>query len=302
MMPRLRDELELYLDGWREHLSESWREALDGVEPNLGDIPGDAMLDQSAKIIPDPREQVFHALDDIEPSGVKVVVVGNDPYPDPRRATGRSFEQGDLTDWITDLAESGRVTPSLLSLACAVGALCPNAESLQLGSGRLLDRKGELRRGLQEGLVVLECPRSMFGNLIEQGVLWINRTPTISAYNSGQRRNGTTWRAVEGHPKRHQALWRPVTCAIVSALVEEARERPIVFALFGNKARKLRRQIEAEGRCLGVPRENLCFVESGHPSKPQHFFQDGNPLERINVELTMRRCNRRIDWYGSPAE
>ncbi len=300
-MPSLRGELERYLNGWREHLSEAWREALGGVEPNLDVILEDASLDQSARIIPDPPERVFHALNGIDPSDVNVVVFGNDPYPAPCRATGRSFEQGNLTDWTADLARSGRVTSSLLSLACAVGALCPNAECLQLDSVRLLDRKGNLRRRLQEGLVVLKCPRSMFEYLTGQGVLWINRTPTISAYDSGQCRNGTTWRAVEGHPKRHQALWRPVTRAIVSALVEEARERPIVFALFGGKTKNLRGRIRRERERLGVPQENLCIVKSGHPSLPQFFFQSGNPLGRINDKLVERHRDT-IDWCGSPAE
>ena len=302
-MPNLLDELERYLRRWRDDLPTAWRERLGGVAPDFHAIPRDAWLGQDARIVPVRRRSrsgVFYALEGIDPSDVAVVVIGNDPYPDPCRATGRSFEQGDLAEWIDNLAEPGRVTLSLLSLLCAAAALLPDAAGLRLDSGGLRDRRGVLRRGLQDGPVVLLPPRSLFENLTGQGVLWINRTPTISVTDTGRRLRGNSWEAVEEQRGRHRRLWRPVTRRIVSVLVEEARERAIVFALFGNPATGLRRWIEDQGSRLGVPSENLRFVESGHPSVPRYFFCSGNPLGRINDELTARGCDP-IDWYGPPA-
>lgn len=299
-MPRLRDELELYLDGWQERLPRAWRDALDGTTPDWDAVLVQALIAADTRILPDRQGGVFYALEGVDPPDVSVVVIGNDPYPDPDRATGRSFEQGDLIDWNDDLDEAGRVTPSLLNLLCAAAALCPGARSLGLGRGDLRGRRGRLLRGLQNGSVILPPPRSMFEYLTGQGVLWINRTPTISAFDTDKRRGGTTWRAVEEHRKWHRALWRPVTLAIVSALVEEARERPIVFALFGSKAKNLQGQIRRERQRLDIPRENLLFVKSGHPSTPRYFFQSGNPLGRINGELAARHCEP-IDWAGPPA-
>ena len=302
-MPNLLDELEGYLHRWRDDLPTAWRERLDGAAPDFNAVPQDASLGRDARIVPVRRHSrggVVYALEGIDPSDVAVVVIGNDPYPDPHRATGRSFEQGDLTEWIDNLAEPGHVTPSLLSLVCAAAALRPGVERLRLDSGGLRDRRGVLRRGLQDGQLVLPPPRSLFENLTGQGVLWINRTPTISVADTGRRLRGTSWQAVEEHRGRHRRLWRPVTRRIVSELVEEARERAVVFALFGNPAKELRRYIEDQGRRLGIPRENLRFVESGHPSVPRYFFCSGNPLGRINDELTARGCDP-IDWYGPPA-
>ena len=311
-MPSLRSALERYLDGWQERLPEAWREALDGVEPNFNAIPRDVSLDQGVRILPDRRrsrrirprrprqDRVFYALEGVNPSEANVVVIGNDPYPDPHRATGRSFEQGDLIDWNDDLDEAGRVTPSLLSLLCAAAALRPGARRLELDRGDLRGRRERLLRGLRNGSAMLPPPRSMFENLTGQGVLWLNRTLTISAFDTDTRRGGTTWRALEEHRKQHRALWRPITCAIVSTLMEEAQERPIVFALFGREARNLQRWRETGGTRRGASSENLCFVESGHPSAPRYFFQSGNPLGRINDELTARHCDP-IDWTGPPA-
>ena len=295
-MPKLLDEMERYLDRWQDDLPAAWRTRLDGVAPKFDAIPRDASLDLDARIVPVRRNRgrVFYALEGIDPPDVNAVILGNDPYPDPIRATGRSFEQGDLTEWTDDLSEPGRVTRSLLSLVCAAVALRPDAKAPRLDSSVLCDRRGKLLCGIQKGEVVLPPARSMFENLTGQGVLWLNRTPTMSVLETRQRREGSSWRAIDEQRKWHRALWRPVTRAIVSSLMEEARGRPVVFALFG-EARNLRTWIKAEGRRLDVPNQNLRIVESGHPSVPRYFFYSGNPLRRINDELTARGCDP-IDW------
>ena len=283
-MRNLRDELRAC---WREAQAElpaAWRSALGGAEPNFGAVPEDATLDPAARIVPLRGETTgpFYALEGIDPADVAVVIIGNDPYPDPRHATGRSFEQGDLCDWVEAL-DPCRVTPSLLSLACAAAALLPTASESGLDGTR--DRAKKLLRALQCGMATLPSPRSMFENLTGQGVLWINRTPTISAQEAGQR-----WKAIHPHRKWHRALWHPITNAILTTLVNEARTRPFVFALFGRPARDIQEQIEGLGRA-----PNLRFVESGHPSMPHLFLRCGNPLGRINAELVSQRCDP-IEW------
>ena len=300
-MPQLRNEMERYLRGWPDDLSAAWRERLQGAMPCFNAIPQGATLDQGAQIVPCRRDGhgPLYALEGNDPSDVRVVVFGNDPYPDPLRATGRSFEQGDLDSWIESLSEPGRVTRSLLNLICAAVALLPDAAGLNLASPNLHGRREALRCALQNGTVALPVPRSMFEVLTGQGVLWLNRTPTISALNTGRLRRGSYWEGVEEHRKWHRALWRPVTDAILSGLVDEARTRPIVFALFGGKAKRLRSRIKSQRRRHDVPLENVRLVESGHPSH-RTFFSAGNPLDRINDELAS--CGREsIDWCGPTA-
>lgn len=290
-MRNLREELTACWCEAHADLPAAWRSALGDAEPNFGAVPESATLDSTACIVPLPGETAgpFYALEGIDPEDVTVVIVGNDPYPDPRRATGRAFEQGDITDWVEGLRQ-GRVTPSLLSLACAAAALHPGAEGLGLDGTK--DRREKLQSALCCRLVALASPQSMFENLTGQGVLWINRTPTISAQETDGR-----WQAVEEHRDRrwHQALWHPITLAILRTLVGEARTRPIVFALFGDKAKKLKRQIERLGRAPGLPTPNLRFVKSGHPSLPHHYLRYGNPLGRINAELASQGRDA-IDW------
>ena len=42
---------------------------------------------------------IFHAFDGIRPDDVRVVVLGQDPYPSPDFSTGRDFEAGNVADW-----------------------------------------------------------------------------------------------------------------------------------------------------------------------------------------------------------
>lgn len=290
-MPNLRDELRRCWHQCQADIPAAWRLALGDAEPNFGACEN-AALDSSARIVPLRREASgpFYALDGIDPGDVAVVVVGNDPYPNPRRATGRSFEQGDLVDWAASLGQTKCVTPSLLSLACAAAGLSPSASGLGLDAAQLRCRRQKLQRELRSGFVALPRPRSMFENLTGQGVLWINRAPTISAHETS-----AGWRPIEQHRKWHRALWRPITWAILSAVIGQARTRPIVFALFGHLAGRLRPQIERKGQALGIPIPNLRFVRSGHPSVPHLFFGAGNPLARVNCELTSQGRDP-IEW------
>ena len=300
-MPQLRSAMEQYLHRWQDDLSAAWREGIDGAAPNFDAIPQDhpdASLHQNAQIVPCRRDWhgPLYALEGNDPSDVCVVVLGNDPYPDPLRATGRSFEQGDLDRWTEGLSKPGRVTPSLLNLVCAAAALRPNAAGLGLADPNLCGRREKLR-GVLRDAVALPPPRSMFEILTGQGVLWLNRTPTTSAFNTGVRDG--VWREDPKQRRWHRALWAPVTNAIFSCLVGAGRTRPVVFALFGREAKDLRPRIENQRQRLDVPLENVRFVEGGHPCRPA-FFSAGNPLGRVNNELVS--CGREpIDWCGPTA-
>ena len=289
-MPRLKDKLIPYVRGWPNILPVDWRGRLGNVRPNLWAIHERIQIAENMRIVPN-RCRVFYSMNGMVPSNVKVVVVGNDPYPDPYRATGRSFEQGDVTSWIEELDVGGRVTPSLRSLIYAAAAL----NYIGLGTCEFRDHQQRLRTALLCRRVMLPEPNAMFGNLASQGVFWINQTPTISAEERGRLSRGSRWRAIEKHRLLHKALWRPVMHRMISVLVEEARRRRIVFALFGGEAQELEGWIDTCRTCQGIPEGNVRVVKSGHPSKIRPFFHNGNPLYRINRELPV---NRRIRWCG----
>ncbi|MCT8004048.1 hypothetical protein NZL82_19500 [Sphingomonas sanguinis] len=105
----LRNELSHFVEGWRDDLSEDWRSMLSDVEPAVRDVQEGLTFSTDEPIFPARRDRphaaarpdahVFRAFDGIQPAAVRCVLLGQDPYPSLRRATGRSFEQGEGSDW-----------------------------------------------------------------------------------------------------------------------------------------------------------------------------------------------------------
>lgn len=79
-------ELTLSVKIW-ESLSPSWQDALTSQRPRIEQIG--KVLDGFTEINPSP-ENIFRALGD-SPQNFRVVIVGQDPYPDKQFATGLAF-------------------------------------------------------------------------------------------------------------------------------------------------------------------------------------------------------------------
>ena len=293
-MPLLRNELEEYLRQCFNDLSPPWSEYLQSVTPDSDAISSDQLLDQEAQIVPLQGDHgALSPLNNLDPADVTVVVIGKAPYADPLRATGRAFEQGNLTNWCDDLSVPNRVARSLLNLVSAAAALHPRAADLKLDDAALRDRRQVLQR-LQGRHHVLDPTQTMFDNLRAPGVLFLNRTPTISSRPIAESRQGSFSEHIAQHDIWHRTLWDPVLCAILSRLVDEALTRPIVFVLLGQAARELRSCIKARQRWHQVPTNNIRFVINAHPASRQgEFWADGNPLSRINDKLQGQHS---IDW------
>src|SRR5690242_10474093 len=105
----LRDAMRKFLEGWRDDVPQAWRPILNGVEPALDRVRSDLVLRESETIYPGRKVSVpagapagsyiFKSLDRLAPDRVKAVVIGQDPYTKVSQATGRAFEQGDLSAW-----------------------------------------------------------------------------------------------------------------------------------------------------------------------------------------------------------
>jgi uracil DNA glycosylase len=183
---RLRDEL----GDWKKILPAGWRPYFKDVELALDAVAPEAELKPEERIWPQrtqsaPAAHLFKALKDLRPDEVRVVIFGNDPYTRAEQATGRSFEQGDLSDWVKDVQVRRRVSPSLKSILCAAAATDEANAGYDLTSREDLDdgdeewrAHTELARGLVSGGLKLPPPARIFGYWGRQGVLWLNRTLT----------------------------------------------------------------------------------------------------------------------------
>lgn len=134
-----------------ELLPPSWRFHLSSLADKLGEIETEIVkqVRQGKEILPG-KESVFAALS-MPPEKVKVVIVGQDPYPDRRYAIGRSFAVP---------RESTQIPPSLKNIfrekVDDVGGSVPDADLRQWE---------------------------------EQGVMLLNRTLTVNEGQSNSHQN-----------------------------------------------------------------------------------------------------------------
>jgi uracil-DNA glycosylase len=305
----LRDRLQAELGNWRERLPIGWRDEFGDIALNFDAV------DQQSELAPDeaiwPQEhsvnktaRLFKALDDLRPREVRVVIFGNDPYTKITQATGRSFEQGDVTDWARDIRMRGRISPSMQSIVAAAAATDRKTARYSLCDARMVydepDAKKapkdtatasraqplwfshvELARAFADGAIELPEPRKIFKHWASQGVLWLNRSLTY-----------TKWDDV--HRESHRQLWAPFTNRMLQILVAQGVHHPIVFALWGDPAQKLAPQIRQRAKKAKINESAIRFCLSGHPQWPANYFPQGNPLAAINQAIG--KAGKSITW------
>ncbi|ATY34632.1 hypothetical protein CVN68_14075 [Sphingomonas psychrotolerans] len=273
----LRSYLETYLGGWRDDLDPQWRALFAGVEPDFEAILPELVYDPEHPVIPPLRSKplpgapagahIFRAFDGVAPDAVRVVLIGQDPYPRVARATGRAFEDGALGDW------QGEVAVSLQRLV-------QSAVSLRYSRPELARSPGDwaaVQAAAAAGEIALEPPGAWFDRLQAGGVLFVNAGWTLTRFVSGGGEE----------QKCHIAMWRPLMRRLLHGLAERPG-RPTVFLLLGNFARDLFREsgVEARGAAGGYV-DRIRTVTHPHPNRvgPSGYLARGNPLEGVNAAL-----------------
>jgi uracil-DNA glycosylase len=176
------------LAGWESDLPARWRKVLSGTELNWNSptldcdlAPGEIVLpSRKRKHLPNTREDahMFRAFDNTDPDQVRAVILGQDPYPNPAWATGRAFEQGDLTTWPDDPRQ---VAASLRRIVLAIAAARTEDASYTANDRAWRKLIADARRGL----VALESPCELFDRLEREGVLFLNTSLTVSIFGGG---------------------------------------------------------------------------------------------------------------------
>jgi uracil-DNA glycosylase len=277
-MALLRDALNDFAIDWRSDLTSAWRTALAGANPDPLAVDGTLTYDELQPIYPSRRDKplpgaradthVFRAFDGLTPSKVRCVLIGQDPYPALRRATGRSFEQGDIDAWnlpATSVANSLRV---LLRMLVAARTNDPAVLEMSWAT---------FARHIATPGVALESPRALFDRLQQtQGVLFLNAGLTITRYQSGGAPEQT---------RGHIPFWRPVVGQVLRSMAVRRRGQ-VVFLCLGALAQKL---LVNEGVMLAATQAGTWETRAGevalpHPVAPG-FINGPNPFEAVNAKL-----------------
>lgn len=281
----LRDALIDYSLDWRNDLSPKWRTILSGVTPNALGVLDTLTFATTEPIYPTRRSivlagaradaHVFRAFDDLEPSKVRCVLIGQDPYPALSRATGRSFEQGDLNTWVgkgSSVASSLRVLLRML-----VATRTGNPAVLKMTWANFVKFTATIQ---------LESPRDLFDHLQAQGVLCLNAGLTITRYKSGGAPEQT---------KGHLPFWKPVVGQVLRSIATR-NDGHVVFLCLGQFAQKLlvSERVKADATTAGTWGTRASDLALPHPVAPG-FISGVNPFVAVNGKLASMGAPA-IDW------
>ncbi|MCE1189006.1 MAG: uracil-DNA glycosylase [Ignavibacteria bacterium] len=155
-----------------------------------------------------PPDKVLRFLE-LDVKALRVVILGQDPYPQPEVATGRAFEVNNVTSWLDK-----RINTSLKNI---LKLLCKN----QLG---LLEIPtiSMVRESINSNFSILP-PDRLFTSWEQQGVLLLNTAYTCKIGNTEVSNS-------------HTELWEPFSLAVISYIVQE---NPVCkWFLWGKNAQK----------------------------------------------------------------
>lgn len=278
------------LDGWRSDLAPAWSDALAGVEPDVDAVRADLSLADGEVVFPGRRGRapqgaradahVFRALDGIAPADVRVVVMGQDPYTRVEQATGRSFEQGDLADWLG----KPKVTPSLRRIVQALARR-------RTGNLAYLDGQGGWGRvvaDIKSGALAIEGPRALWDRWQAQGVVFLNAILTFNRFQPDFQFGG------------HQPLWRPILVRLLDALARR-KDAALVCVAWGGKAEAAIKgaRVEQAARAAGTWESHVRVVTASHPNAfgapPPFFAGSGDPLQDVNDAL-VAMGGKAVEW------
>lgn len=280
----LRDAMREFLADWRADLDPAWQPIVSETELGFARMDPDLMLESWEPVFPARRENIFpgapegahflRAFDGIDPDDVRVVILGQDPYPCPAFATGRAFEAGNVARWreLEKMFSTSVRTYMQLIAAARTG---------KARYGRSIDDWHDLIEDIESGRIDLEPADEIADRWVGQGVLLLNSSFTLSRF------------AVEGDPHQvrgHLPLWRPLIRTVLQYLA--ARDTPVVFISFGSQAADALAEARVTG--LGASPNVVCVVRE-HPAFAKDVLAFDNPFVAGNRALATMGATR-ISW------
>lgn len=293
-MPAQDELLKDRLREWKQGLTPAWRDFFGAVEPDLDALGNLKALDSHPlPNKPDPSagadeavpRHLTRAFDGLAPGDVRVVVVGQDPYPGSEQATGRAFEDG---RWKKEMPSGVALSlKRLLQSAAAHDQQKPEIAKDDQGWDTVCE-------AIQSGDLLPPTTPGYFNFLAEQGILFVNAAWTFSKGKGGSKGKA----GKNPHKETHRKAWRPVMEHLLSNLIQRGGTTPVVFLILGGDALDII-QILIRAACKEIKSEGtrmtrIVTVYCAHPTsqkgpkkeKPNKtYFEYENPLKRVNDAL-----------------
>lgn len=167
---------------WQEFLSDyRWRQLAD-IRRQVGNGYNPA------------PENVLHFLK-TDLNRLQVVILGQDPYPQPGIATGRAFEVGGLASWLTPFPQTSLrnilrllyKASQLISEYDQIPSFITIRNYIQAGTWRILPPDQLFAFWEQQGVLLLNTCFTVNGAPLEHKPIWLEFTRDLLQYISWQR-------------------------------------------------------------------------------------------------------------------
>ena len=242
---------------------ESWKEFLDD---NIGVLQEVVEQIRKESCSPTEPKKILRFLKQ-DLAEIKVVILGQDPYPYPNFATGRAFEVGTIATW-KELANSS-LKGKGKSLRKIITCIYRNVAT---GDNKI-DNYDEILKKIENKTFNILPPEQWFDSMEEQGVLFLNTSFTCE---------------LDGQANSHRKIWNNRNDGFTKKLLEFINKKnpSINWFLWGKEANKCINQTN-----LYIP-ESLIF-RSSHPvarlakNKPDYFLNFSG-FSQVTE----------IDWFG----
>ncbi|MCG6187719.1 uracil-DNA glycosylase [Maribellus maritimus] len=181
-------------------------------------------------------------------SSVKVIVLGQDPYPQPEVATGRAFEVGTLKSWNEPFKN--------ISLKNILRAM------YKAYSGKVL-KYNELKTKFDNEFPILS-PDKLFKHWESEGVLLLN----------------TSFTCEPGVPGSHKEIWHNFTSTLLKFVSEEHTK--ITWFLWGVHALEATRNLKIESKVISQ-HPMMCYDKTDRDT--DFLFGKTNCFEQLKDEI-----------------
>ncbi|HHY64123.1 MAG TPA: uracil-DNA glycosylase [Clostridiaceae bacterium] len=207
---------------WNSFLSDDILEQFSEIEEAIGD-----------KYTPS-RDKVLRFLE-TDLSSMKIIILGQDPYPEEGVATGRAFEVGNLDSWSRPFRQ--------VSLKNFVRLIYISKKSID--SYDRIPTFSRIVDEIEKESFRLAGPDRLFSSLERQGVLFLNTYFTV----------------IPGKPLSHREVWQGFTEKLLSWISSMSPE--MIWFLWGKNAQSFKPFI-SKGK----------FYESRHPMMCSSSYED----------------------------
>ena len=230
-----------------ENYDLSWREFIEPRKKLLKQIKKSIGSDYT----PSNSNDILRFLQ-LDLNKIRVIWLGQDPYPTEGKATGRAFEDATLKNWIDKAPQ-----PALMNII-----RCIYANEKSIKEYKKILTYNEIKKEIREGrFLIKNKPEKWFSSLEEQGVLFLNVYLTTKIGKAGE----------------HEGIWKAFAMDLLKYI--NSKNTEIEWFLWGNDAKEIGSELELKNKHEG---RHPTYTSEGYEDDILYFDGFRKTKNKIN--------------------